>query len=124
MKIDTTQLAGLARDLHDASSDVRGDVVKVVKKAATNVKKNWRENAAATAGAHASQYPSTISYDIKDQGLSAEIGPEKRGQGNLGNLLEFGSANNPPHNDGKRALDKEEPRFEKAISDVVGKVLR
>lgn len=124
MKIDTTQLAGLARDLQDAASEVRGDVAKVVKKGATNVKRDWRANAQASAGRHAAQYPSTINYDIKDNGLTAEVGPEKRGQGNFGAFLEYGSVNNPPHNDGKRAIDAEQPRFEKEIANLIDKVLR
>jgi hypothetical protein len=43
----------------------------------------------------------------------AIIGPDKGApQGALGNLLEYGSVKNPPHRDGGRAADAEEPRFE------------
>ena len=38
-------------------------------------------------------------------------------------LLEYGSANNPPHWDGQRAADAEAPRFEKAILDAVDGLL-
>jgi hypothetical protein len=44
--------------------------------------------------------------------FAATIGPNKAGpQGALGNLLEYGSVKNPPHNDGGRALASELPRF-------------
>ena len=44
--------------------------------------------------------------------FAATIGPDKAvPQGALGNLLEYGSVHNPPHNDGGRALDAELPRF-------------
>lgn len=83
------------------------------------MKRDWRANAAATAGRHARLYPLSISYDITvrpGHGVSAVIGPDKnRMQGPLGNLLEFGSAKNPPHNDGGRALLAEQPRFIAAI---------
>jgi hypothetical protein len=47
----------------------------------------------------------------------AIIGPDKGGpQGALGNLLEYGSVKNPPHRDGGRALDVEEPRFEAQLA--------
>ena len=49
----------------------------------------------------------------------AEIGPDKlRPQGPLGNLIEFGSINNPPHPGGLPAALREEPRFEKAAADA------
>jgi hypothetical protein len=74
------------------------------------------ENAriAASHAVIARLYPASISYDVTEGPgvVEAEIGPDKgRPQGPLGNLLEFGSAHNPPHNDGGRALDDEEPRF-------------
>ncbi|NUP36020.1 MAG: hypothetical protein HOY76_03095 [Streptomyces sp.] len=86
----------------------------VVARGALNVKNGWRANAVASSGRHARMYPASISYDMRPHptGASAEIGPDKgRPQGALGNLLEFGSVNNPPHMDGARALAAEAAAF-------------
>lgn len=106
----------LARALNEAA-DIRPDVVAVIAKAAFNVKREWQANARGSSGAHAPAYPSSITYDIETGlGIGAEVGPDKgRAQGPLGNLLEYGSVNNPPHGDGKRAADSEEPRLEKHL---------
>lgn len=104
-------LAGLARDLAAAGTRVTAAAAGVVAKGALNVKEGARRNATASSGTHAAQYPSTITYDLDPDRLGAEIGPERRGQGNLGPILEYGSAHNPPHRDLGRALDTEEPLF-------------
>jgi hypothetical protein len=87
----------------------------VVARGALNVKRDWRTNARATGRKHAKHYPRSIGFDIARYGpdiWAATIGPDKGGpQGALGNLLEYGSVHNPPHNDGGRALAVEMPRF-------------
>jgi hypothetical protein len=51
--------------------------------------------------------------------IEAEVGPDKsKPQGALGNLIEFGSVNSPPHSDGLRALRTEAPNLEKALADA------
>lgn len=105
---------------------VRRDTVAVVKRGALNIKNDWRQNARASAPKHAPRYPSTIGYDIHQAGpvTLAVIGPDKAGtQGALGNLLEYGSAKNPPHRDGGRALDAESPRFEAQMTTVLSRGL-
>lgn len=104
-------LAGLAADLAAAAAAAPVEAAAVVAKGLLNIKKGARANATASSGAHAAQYPATITYDPDPDGLGGEVGPERRGQGNLGPILEYGSANNPPHRDLGRALDEEEPRF-------------
>ncbi|MEV4437486.1 hypothetical protein AB0K09_00465 [Streptomyces sp. NPDC049577] len=45
------------------------------------------------------QYPRSITYEVKTTaaGVEAEIGPDKgAAQGALGNIIEYGSANNAP----------------------------
>lgn len=111
--MEMTTLTGLVRVLERAAAEITPKAVAVVAKGALNVKNEARKNAQASAGTHAKLYPGTITYDPTDGGLAAEIGPEKRGQGNLGPILEYGNggAKNPPHRDLGRALDVEEPRF-------------
>lgn len=111
-------LTTLAADLLASAAQAPKQAASVVAKGALNVKTQARSNAAVSAGAHAKLYPGTITYDMSATGLSAEIGPEARGQGNLG-VLEYGSAHNPPHRDLGRALDVEEPRFVEALAAAV-----
>jgi hypothetical protein len=112
--IDLTELQRITAAIAASGVTVRTEGRAVVSRGALNIKNEWRDNARSSAGAHARLYPNSISYDLTSQGavVEAVIGPDKdKVQGPLGNLLEFGSAHNPPHNDGGRALDSEEPRF-------------
>ena len=116
-------LTGLIADLRRAGGEaVMRRVEAVVKKAAVNVKRDWRDNALASSGVHTPRYPYSITFDEpvrEGKSVSVEIGPDKaKSQGALGNLLEYGSVNNPPHNDGKRAAEAEAPRFERELGKV------
>lgn len=109
----------LAADLALAPARLAVELAAVVSKGALNVKNDWRANASGLP--HAPAYPASITYDIaKAPGrIEAEIGPDKnKRQGALGNLIEFGSANNPPHLDGARALAAEAPRFVEACAEA------
>lgn len=106
-----TTLIALARELELAAVEMPARAAAVVAKGLLNIKSDARRNAEQTSGAHAAKYPETITYGVDAGGLSGEVGPERKGQGNLGPILENGSRNNPPHRDLGRALDSEEPRF-------------
>jgi hypothetical protein len=88
----------LARDMNTAANTAVAGTYKVVEVGATKVKKESRKIAAGI-GKHVPKYPSTITYDIAFVfgGVEAQIGPEKRGQGNLGTILQNGSVNSGPH---------------------------
>lgn len=117
-------LRSLTHDLTEAPAKMQREALGIVEHGAVNVKQGWADNARQSSGVYAPAYPSSISYDISlaaalAGAVEARIGPDKsRRQGALGNLLEFGSVNNPPHNDGGRALNKEAPNFERAISEA------
>ena len=126
MTADVRELVQLARALEVTSRAAGVEMAAIVSRGALNVKNVWRANARATAGRHARMYPSSVSYDVTPipGGATAEIGPDKsRLQGALGNLLEFGSVNNPPHNDGGRALLVEEPRFAEQVEQLADRAL-
>jgi hypothetical protein len=106
-----TTLAAIARDLAKAALTAPVRAAAVVAKGALNVKEEARANAKVSSRVHAAKYPDTITYGLDPGGLGAEIGPERRGQGNLGPILEYGSVHNQPHRDVGRAMDSEEPRF-------------
>ncbi|MFG2400771.1 hypothetical protein [Streptomyces lydicus] len=121
MRADVRQLTRTALVFQGSAAEAAEEMARVVTRGALQVKNGWRDNAAASSGRHAPHYPRAISYDVHPipGGAHAEIGPDKsRTQGALGNLLEFGSVHNPPHNDGGRALAEEDPRFVAAVAAV------
>lgn len=118
-------LVELIRDLNAAAREARPTAADVVKRGAVNIKREWRANARASAGKHGRRYPSAVSFELNRttaMGAVATIGPELGAQGSLG-FLETGSVNNPPHNDGKRALDAELPRFEEELTKALAERL-
>lgn len=123
MKVEHNLDAWIA-DLDSAAEDALPQARKVVARGALNIKKDAKERIGGLA--HAPAYPKAISYDTRTSGMSteAEIGPDKlRRQGALGNLLEFGSVNNPPHPHILPAVEAELPRFEQAMSDLAARLL-
>lgn len=111
---DVRQLTQAALVLRSSTTEAAQEMARVVTRGALNVKRGWADNARSSSGRHAPHYPRSISYDVHPipGGAHAEIGPDKgKTQGALGNLLEFGSVHNAPHNDGGRALADEDPRF-------------
>lgn len=109
-------MAELARE----TARVNAEAHRVVSRATDRVVADARKNARRTSGKAARQYPATITGETKNMGarITGEIGPERRGQGHLGPILENGSINNPPHRDLGRALDDEEPRFISSMSQI------
>jgi hypothetical protein len=117
-------LKALAADLDAAARVAPDEVRKVAQKGALNIRNDWRR---AWAGhAHAPALPRAVTYDtmqVADR-VMAEIGPEKeKPQGSLGNLFEYGSVNNAPIPGGLPALERERPRFEKALEDLIARSL-
>jgi hypothetical protein len=119
-RFDMGEVRRLERHLARVVPRARRDTRAVVVRGAMNIKRDWRANARSSAPKHAPHYPKSIGYDVAGYGrdiVMATIGPDKGGpQGALGNLLEYGSVKNPPHRDGGRALDVEEPRFEAQLA--------
>lgn len=126
MGADVGELVALAAQLRAAPAELDRALGPVVSKGALNIKNEWRDNARVSAGAHAKLYPASIGYDLENGPgfLGAVIGPDQDArQGRLGNLLEYGSVNNGPHNDGGRAMDSEEPRFGDAVEAAAAAAL-
>jgi hypothetical protein len=119
-RFDMSDVRRLERHLARAIPRARRDARAVTRRGAMNIKRDWKSNARSSAPKHAPLYPSSINFDFAAYGsdiFMAIIGPDKGGpQGPLGNLLEYGSVKNPPHRDGGRALDVEEPRFEAQLA--------
>lgn len=127
MTADIRELVQLAVAFERNIPAAERGMAAIVTRGALNVKNEWRNNARASSGRHARLYPGSISYDVTPipGGVRAEIGPDKdKPQGALGNLLEFGSVKNQPHNDGGRALLAEEPRFAAQVAELTDRLGR
>lgn len=118
--IDTAEVDQLAADLGQIPANAGVLVSKAVEVTARNIRDHWREGASGMR--HAPAYPSSITYDMSSftgfgvTVLQAEIGPDKdRTQGALGNLIEYGSINNPPQGQGQAALEANVDDFEKGL---------
>ncbi|MFB9926322.1 hypothetical protein ACFORO_42485 [Amycolatopsis halotolerans] len=122
MSVDWSDVEKLAEDFDVAAEDIRKNVAPVVRRGAVNIKNDMRRD--ATGHPTYRHFPRSITYGEIKGGLGAEIGPDKDLiQGALGNLLYFGREDtngvlniNPP-------LDKEAPRFERALADVAEDIL-
>lgn len=111
----TFELDGLnevVRDLTDAPRKAQRQAHQAVQDNAKGLEQKWRQQAGFSR--HAPLYPASISHDVKWRGntIEAEIGPDKdKPQGALGNLITYGSANNPPHAHDIAALTEQTPKF-------------
>lgn len=115
----TMTAAAFAAELRGSVGKLDREVANVVKKGAQNVKDEARRNAhGKKKGA-----PAHINYDMRGK-HEAEIGYDKTGAGNLGNLIEFGSVKNGGDNALGNALDAEGGRMPKWMADAVAKVWR
>jgi len=111
--------------LDKATSRALPEVIKIVGKGSLNIKNGWRKR--WSGHAHIPALPYAINYDVGYTfagNVASEIGVDKsRRQGPLGNLVEFGSANNAPIPGGLPALREEEPKFVQALADLGVKLL-
>lgn len=122
--MDTPQTLALA--LLKAGAGAVVETRAIVQKGALNVKKDWKANVLKSAPIHNAGAAQFINFDTKIGAttIEAEIGYDKTFRpAKLGNILEYGSEKNPPHRDGGRALDAEEPRFEQALGIMAAKLL-
>ena len=112
------ELDELVRDLSGAGQWLAQQVPKVVDKSAERVRDEARRLAPRTGLPH---YAAAITAEVRRQGYEVvgEIGPELGGQGSLGHILEYGTSRTPPHAHMGPALDREAPRYEEALADLL-----
>jgi hypothetical protein len=119
LEIDTRELELLAVNIGRATAAGITAARGVVAKGALNIKKDTRENI--------SDHPSwkrlahTVNYE--QVGLSAVVGYDDQGQGELAGIYEFGSASRAPHPTLFPAAARELPRFEAALAVVTAKAV-
>lgn len=66
----------------------------------------------------------SISYDLEDDGLSADVGPELGGQGSLVGMVDNGTVNSPGKKRIPKALADETPGLERGISIAIADGLK
>lgn len=115
------EVFALADDFGKAAGKVASALYDTFKAEGESFAEDWRKNAEQTSGAHARKYPPTITSETKlSTGIHVETGPEARGQGMLGRVLELGSPTSPAHLDGLGALGPAEERLAKAADATIG----
>lgn len=120
---DFSDFLRLADDLSKAGEKLPGEVRKVVKKSAQNIKDATR----AGVSGHPSwgSLAATVSYGLAGNAhySAAQVGYEDRGQGELAGIAEFGSARKAPNPALVPAVAEEEPRFFDALTKAAGDAL-
>lgn len=109
----------LLLDLEQAGPAAERASYKALQVEAHAMRDDWRE---ALSGAQWRNAARAVSYDMLPTGLrrlTAEVGFDDRGQGELGNLLEFGSSTQGPLRPaGARVLKDGADRLEKYLSRI------
>lgn len=144
--VDNSELDKLAVDLGKAGPAAGPFLAQAIEVTAHKVRDTARTNASGMA--HAPAFPYSITYDVgagyeqsvgqaaasilgggissaQSTTFSAEIGPDKgRAQGALGNLIEFGSVNNPPQGIMHGALQANEADFERGVDKAIDAAMK
>lgn len=142
IEIDASDFFRAAADLKAASRDMMSEVRPAVSNAALQVKEGMRADMAASR--HFDQVADSITYDMRGNAVvsEAEVGPVTGGHGggfigplpqggkrgvvgDLAHFAYFGGANGGGGTvrDPKVHLEDEAPRFEKAIGDILDRLL-
>lgn len=109
--IDTSEVRALAHDMARVDSSLTRHLTPVVKKGATNIKKTMQADLRQSSNAGFQYVARTVSFDLFDSGLTAEIGPSKP-LGALANVAYFGtSRGGGTVRDPREALNEEADRF-------------
>ena len=111
------ELRELSTDLGALGFSATRAAQKCVAKGAVNIRRRMRREASGERHGMAR----FITYDLALGGMSAIVGPEKRGAGNLANIAYFGGVHGGGGHipDPMGALAAEVPKLEKALIDSV-----
>lgn len=121
VSIDASEIRTLAVDMRRQASRMPGEVKQIVEKAAVEIKKDLAAQLAASK--HFKGF-ARVSYDLRDAGFGAEIGPDKGGPGSGANIAYFGtSRGGGTVEDPVEALNREAPTLERYLSDMAAGLL-
>ena len=122
VEIDASELRAFSSELGRVPANVVTGIRPAVRKAGVNMKDQLREEMDRSKHFRASR---SIDFDVSDGGLAVEVGPSKGKPGSIANIAYFGGVNGGGGTvpDPRGALEAEAPRFEKALTDLVGEIL-
>lgn len=115
MEFDFTDILKLAADLGEVPDNAGKNIRKAIEVTARHVRDDWREPLQGSATVPIG--PAAVTYDlaggnaVRGSQISAEIGPELKGQGAIVGMLEYGTPRNSPRGFGAAALQKNEADF-------------
>ena len=115
MSADVTELRRLARDLRAAAGRAEHLARQAVIKTAADIERDAKIAAPVDTGA----LRNSISYELRDDGLTAEVGPTVH----YAPFLEYGTSRMAPRPYLGPAADRHVPRFEKAIESLADRVI-
>lgn len=118
MNIDIDGINEVITDLSRAGLRAGIRVAEVLDDSGRRIVETGKRLAPSTRLPH---YAGTITHELTREGasLGVEAGPERKGQGKLGHILEKGSSKSPPHAHMGPALDLEAPRAVRDLADAV-----
>lgn len=119
MSMDFSELQVLSAGLGRASSGLVREAHAVIAKGALNIKEDTRK----TVSDHPTWKRIAQSVNYEQVGLSADVGYDDVGQGELAGIYEFGSARRAPHPTLYPAAERELPRFEQAMLDAAARLV-
>lgn len=122
---DASEVRAFADELKTSGSRTKS-FRPMMMKAGMNVKRDWQE--ALGKSRSFKGVKSTPSFDVEStaDGLEVEVGPRTAGRvpGDLVSIAHFGGARGGGGvTDPQEFLDAEAPKFEKALQDVVDRLL-
>ena len=123
IEFDFSDVTALAADLSRAARIAPENVGKAVAVTARKVQQDWREPLSGSESLPGGA--AEVTYDLKGSSartgsaISAEIGPELKGQGPLVGMLEYGTPTTGPRGYGAEALRKNQEDFERGILRAV-----
>jgi hypothetical protein len=118
--VEDAQLHALAHSLDASPAATMAAVTATTIRAVKNIQREARQ--LAPTGPHIPRYAGKITTSSRHtvMSITAEVGPLQSGQGALGEVLEFGSANNPPHPHVMPAADHEVPVWLRYLTRAAG----
>lgn len=129
VELDTSELRALAADMRAVPEHLGRHVAPVVKHGAQNIKDDMVS--AMRGSSHFKSLARSISYDTHQTSFAgdgvyeAEIGPDHERGGALANIAYFGASRGGGGRveDPQVALDRELPKFEQAMGDLLEDLL-
>lgn len=126
MSADASEVFAYANHLEQAITTAEPELAKITERGALNIKRNSRGRLRGISRRHyLKHYYRSLSYDVDDDGLGAEIGPDaSKLQGKMGRGVELGSVHTQPFPHLFPSLDEEEPKYLDQVSRAIIKALK